>query len=81
MAKCSKVICNDSGPMHMASAVNDNIIALFGPTDPKRLGPLNNDSKIIWKQKKPSYNNRGKYFGKGTEINKIKINDVLRALK
>jgi len=81
MAKCDKIICNDSGPMHMASAVNNNIIALFGPTDPKRLGPLNKGSKIIWKQKAPSYNNRGKYFGKGTEINKIKVVDVLKELK
>ena len=81
MAKCGKIICNDSGPMHMASAANDNVIALFGPTDPKRLGPLNKGSKIIWKQKEPSYTNRGKYFGKENELNKIMIVDVLRELK
>jgi lipopolysaccharide heptosyltransferase II len=81
MAKCDKIICNDSGPMHMASTVNDKVIALFGPTDPKRLGPLNKGSKVIWKQNAPSYNNRGKYFGNGKELNRIRVDDVLRELK
>jgi len=81
MAKCDKIICNDSGPMHISSTVNNKIIALFGPTDPKRLGPLNKNSKVIWKQKAPSYNNRGKHSGKSNELNKIKVVDVLRELK
>jgi len=81
MAKCDNIICNDSGPMHMASTVNNNIIALFGPTDPKRLGPLNKNSKVLCKQKEPSYNNRGKYFGNGKELNRIRVDDVLRELR
>ncbi|GMB95673.1 lipopolysaccharide heptosyltransferase II [Helicobacter sp. NHP22-001] len=32
-------ICNDSGPMHIAAALNIPIIALFGPTDPRETGP------------------------------------------
>jgi ADP-heptose:LPS heptosyltransferase len=65
----------------MAATVNDKILALFGPTDPKRLGPLNKNSKVIWKQKTPSYNNRGKYFGNGNETNKIVVEEVIRELK
>src|SRR2546427_12779025 len=33
------LITNDSGPMHLASAVGTPVIALFGPTDPARTGP------------------------------------------
>jgi ADP-heptose:LPS heptosyltransferase len=33
------VITNDSGPMHIAAAANARLIAIFGPTDPRRCGP------------------------------------------
>lgn len=33
------VICNDSGPMHLAAALGKPVVALFGPTAPERFGP------------------------------------------
>ena len=33
------VIANDSGPMHMAAALNTTTIGLFGVSDPRRTGP------------------------------------------
>ena len=33
------VIANDSGPLHRAVALGIPVIALFGPTDPRRTGP------------------------------------------
>lgn len=33
------VITNDSGPMHMAASLGIPVLAIFGPTDPKRTGP------------------------------------------
>jgi ADP-heptose:LPS heptosyltransferase len=31
----------DSGPVHMAVALERPVVALFGPSDPRRCGPLN----------------------------------------
>ncbi len=37
-AEC--VISCDTGPMHLAAALQTNLIALFGPSDPGRTGPF-----------------------------------------
>lgn len=36
---CDLLVTNDSGPMHLASAVGCNIVALFGPGDYNRIRP------------------------------------------
>ncbi len=41
------VITNDTGPMHVAAALQKPIIALFGPTDPKGTGPYNQRQNVI----------------------------------
>ena len=33
------MITNDTGPMHIAAALNKSLVALFGPTEPRRTGP------------------------------------------
>jgi heptosyltransferase I len=33
------MISNDTGPMHVAAALGTRVIALFGPTEPRRTGP------------------------------------------
>jgi len=42
----SLMLCTDSAPMHLAFAVGTYTIALFGPTDPKKLLPPGNSSCI-----------------------------------
>jgi heptosyltransferase-1 len=41
------LITNDSGTMHLADYLGIPIVALFGPTDPKRTGPKGKDVRII----------------------------------
>ena len=46
LAQSRLLISNDSGPLHLGLAVGTPVIALFGPTDPKLTGPLE-DSKAV----------------------------------
>jgi heptosyltransferase-1 len=45
--KALLVITTDSGPMHLAAAVETPVIALFGPTDPARTGPYGKGHTIV----------------------------------
>jgi lipopolysaccharide heptosyltransferase I len=37
--RAAVLVTNDSGPMHLAAALGIPVVALFGPTDPRRVGP------------------------------------------
>jgi ADP-heptose:LPS heptosyltransferase len=41
------LICNDSGPMHLAATVETPVVALFGPTDPARTAPLGDSNQVL----------------------------------
>jgi lipopolysaccharide heptosyltransferase I len=47
LALTDMVICHDSGPMHIAAALNKPIVALFGPTNPGRTGPYCDTARIV----------------------------------
>jgi heptosyltransferase I len=47
ISRAKFIISNDSGPMHIAAALNVPVIALFGPTDPFRTGPYGKGHTII----------------------------------
>ncbi len=40
LTACRCVICNDTGGMHLANALGVPVIALYGPTNPVRTGPI-----------------------------------------
>jgi len=40
IGECDLYLGNDSGVAHLAAAVGTPVIAVFGPTDPRRYGPL-----------------------------------------
>lgn len=49
LSQAALAVTNDSGPMHMANALEIPVVALFGPTDPKITGPLQPPSTVIQK--------------------------------
>jgi lipopolysaccharide heptosyltransferase I len=41
------LVSNDTGPMHIAAALGKPVVALFGPTDPRRTGPYGQVEKVL----------------------------------
>jgi lipopolysaccharide heptosyltransferase II len=42
------VVTNDSGPLHVASALDRPTVALFGPETPARYGPLASERRVFY---------------------------------
>ena len=74
------VICLDSGPMHIASAVGTKTIALFGPTSIDRTGPYGKNHVVIRRdlQCSPCFN---KTCDDIKCMNDIGVEAVLEAVK
>ncbi|HSX13645.1 MAG TPA: lipopolysaccharide heptosyltransferase II [Chlamydiales bacterium] len=47
---CDVVVTNDSGPMHIATALNTPLVALFGSTDVTVTGPYGQNKAVIHKK-------------------------------
>jgi len=47
MQRCSLIITNDSGPMHVAISQKVPIVALYGPSNPKLYGPYTKNAIIV----------------------------------
>ncbi len=47
LQRAELVIANDTGPMHLAASLGRKVIALMGPTDPKRTGPYGTGHRIL----------------------------------
>lgn len=43
----SLMVCNDTGPMHIAAALGVHVFAIFGPSSPVRTGPYGDSHTII----------------------------------
>jgi ADP-heptose:LPS heptosyltransferase len=41
------MVTNDTGPMHVAAALGKPVVALFGPTDPRRTGPYGQAGHVL----------------------------------
>jgi heptosyltransferase-2 len=49
LGSLSILVTNDSGPMHLASAIGVPTVAVFGPTDERETGPLGRNARVVRK--------------------------------
>jgi heptosyltransferase I len=47
LRRCRLMITNDTGPMHVAAALGTPLVALFGPTEPRRTGPYGQLENVL----------------------------------
>lgn len=47
LRRVALVVAGDTGPLHLAAALGTPVVALFGPTDPKRTGPYGRRSRVL----------------------------------
>ncbi|MFH1058311.1 MAG: glycosyltransferase family 9 protein [Pseudomonadota bacterium] len=47
LARLDLLVTNDTGPLHLAQAVNTPVLGLFGPTDPITIGPRGDMHRFI----------------------------------
>ncbi len=81
--KCSLFISNDSGPLHVASAVKTPVVGIFGPTDPVRTGPYPDSSAVVRKDMtcSPCYTGKAVRCDHAECLDSITVNDVIKAVK
>jgi len=44
---CRLLVCNDSGPMHLANLLGVPVVAIFGPQRPEWFGPRGPDDRVV----------------------------------
>ncbi len=47
LSRAALVLCNDSAALHIAVGFDRPVVALFGPTDPAKVGPYRRDDAVI----------------------------------
>jgi ADP-heptose:LPS heptosyltransferase len=47
LKKCSIVVSNDSGPLHIAAALGTPVLGIYGPTDPLLQGPFGDNHVVV----------------------------------
>ena len=47
LSRCDLLITGDTGPMHIAHAVQTPIVAVFGPSDPNRYAPRGSLDRVV----------------------------------
>jgi ADP-heptose:LPS heptosyltransferase len=45
--RCDLMVCNDSGPMHIAVGLGTPVVAVFGPTEPESFGPYGESQRVV----------------------------------
>ncbi len=82
LSQCACLVSSDTGPLHLATAVQTRVVGLFGSTDPDRTGPLGKGHQVLLK-KLSCVPCEDKYcqFGTLACMDAITVDDVFEAIR
>ncbi len=75
--RASVVIAGDTGPLHLAAALERPVVGIYGPTDPARNGPYGTRQRVLRDESSTTSHKRLKEPEPG--ILKIGVDDVVAA--
>jgi ADP-heptose:LPS heptosyltransferase len=77
------MVSNDTGPMHVAAALGKPVVALFGPTEPRRTGPYGQVEHVLQTALpcQPCFKSRCAYIKPNECLLSISPQKVLRAVQ
>lgn len=73
LQRADLVVTVDSGPMHMASAAGTPCLAIFGPTDPTRVGPYGDQHRVLRVSRVRNYSKN--------DLNSIRMVETIDVIK
>jgi ADP-heptose:LPS heptosyltransferase len=47
ISRCTAIISNDSGPMHISASLGIPTLGIFGPTNPRQQGPYGSNHRWV----------------------------------
>ncbi len=71
------VIAGDTGPLHLAAALERPVVGLFGPTDPARNGPYSTNARVLRHSSSQLDHSRLRETEKG--LSQITVDEVVDA--
>jgi ADP-heptose:LPS heptosyltransferase len=81
LRRASLLVTNDSGPMHLAAAVGTPVVALFGPTDPRCVGPYGEGHIVLRKNIDCSRCRRNRCARDSACMKAIEVEEVISAAR
>jgi heptosyltransferase-2 len=80
LAECDLLVANDSGPMHLATAVGTRVVDLAGPTDPRCNGPYGSGHVVVQKVPPGSLKAWARESDPALPMKLIDVEDVVAAV-
>ena len=80
LRRAAVLVTNDSGPMHLAAAVGTSVVAIFGPTDPRKIGPYGKGHTVLYKPVDCSPCRRQRCVQGLACLNAIEVDEVVAAI-